>query len=805
MRGHTPQGEPPGSARRPSAGQASHNSRASFGGFSRPQTSLRESRLTNMRASTNQPSYNLFTGETNTSTTSGVPQPKRRPSVSGRHSILTGAAHAGDMSPPSGSSSRQRAPSNFSRESSKENHAPPDAEEYETQRRRIEELKAEVGTLSYAMRNLEQERDMLVLEKDNEVREARRKADEDFKARQAVEAEKSRVQRQAETLASEMEALRAEGENVRRDIERRAREAEEEARLLREQLEDLAAAKDDAARLADREVKDVKAQLLAVQRTVEELEQEANARNAALQHAQEQLTERDGTVERLEGEVLRLKAQTGDAETMAVIQRELAEQVAHIRTLEATNREQLVELKHLRQIHRAVEVVEEEKRTLQRKLDAAESIELELQEERRQRQRLEDEHRAWASYLRSESSADNPIEFDSPVDLARALVEERLYSASLVQKIGEIQPEIADRENIIKTLEQEIAALKEQLEKARTAGVTSGADKGRIRIERQRALALKEVEYLRAQLKTFDSEDVTYQPENFDQKKQDRIQELEDLVDKYKEEVQNLHTELTSHESATTSPTAPPLAGTKRPRENDADPSEHNEQLGQLARKNRKLQDELAELQAAHRLLQTELKVCQEQLKSLQAQSRTRILSLRSNPTSDFEAVKTSTLAALKLENAELLAHIQRQPTLFATVPASQLAAAQREVADAKAETASSQKSARRLKEVWAAKSAEFKEAIFSTLGWTVTFIPNGKMRVESVYYPSVTDEHENSIVFDGEKGTMKVGGGPRSAFAQRIGDNIKFWVRERGCVPCFLAALTLEFYEEHTRAARPS
>jgi mitotic spindle assembly checkpoint protein MAD1 len=127
------------------------------------------------------------------------------------------------------------------------------------------------------------------------------------------------------------------------------------------------------------------------------------------------------------------------------------------------------------------------------------------------------------------------------------------------------------------------------------------------------------------------------------------------------------------------------------------------------------------------------------------------------------------------------------------------------EVEDARAEAASAHKTSRRLKEVWAAKSGEFKEAIFSTLGWTVTFIPNGKMRVESVYHPSESDEHENSIVFDGERGTMKVGGGPRSAFAQRIDDQIRFWVREKGCIPGFLAALTLEFYEEqHARAVGP-
>ena len=49
----------------------------------------------------------------------------------------------------------------------------------------------------------------------------------------------------------------------------------------------------------------------------------------------------------------------------------------------------------------------------------------------------------------------------------------------------------------------------------------------------------------------------------------------------------------------------------------------------------------------------------------------------------------------------------------------------------------------------------------------------------------------------------MKVGGGPRSEFAGGVADQIGFWVRERGCIPGFLAALTLEFYEEHTKGGR--
>ena len=75
----------------------------------------------------------------------------------------------------------------------------------------------------------------------------------------------------------------------------------------------------------------------------------------------------------------------------------------------------------------------------------------------------------------------------------------------------------------------------------------------------------------------------------------------------------------------------------------------------------------------------------------------------------------------------------------------------------------------------------------------------DGKMRVSSFFYPSTSDD-ENSIVFDGERGTMKISGGPESAFAVKIGDQIKFWVKERGSIPCLLAALTLEFYEEANR-----
>ncbi|KAH6894598.1 spindle assembly checkpoint component Mad1 [Thelonectria olida] len=765
MRSHTPQGRDGLGNRRNST---SNRFRASTSSIGRPQTSLRESRISSFRAT--QPTYNLLTGgETNTSR------------------------------PPSRQSHQAEAVRPGSRESCKENMAPPDADEYEKYRKEIEALKAEIGTLQYRMQTAEQEKEIAMSQQNSKMEQARRREQDEAQQRQIAETDHQKAVTQMEAMRRELDDIKDTTEQEKKALERKTRDVEEEARLLQEQLEDLSTAKEEAARIADRKITDLEMQVTASQRSLQEFEQEGQQREEVLHLTQAQVTEKDALIARLEADVLRLKAQSGDAETMEIIRKELSEQVQHIRTLEATNREQLSELKHLRALSKAVEVVEEEKRTLQRKLEAAEIIEAELSEARIQRQRLEDERLAWTAYLKNASETGD-AEFDSPETMARALVEERLTIASYIDKVGALQAEMTAQQNTINGLQEEKSQLKGEVENAKLSSNAANVDKARLRLDRQRALAVKEAEYLRAQLKTFDTEDETLQPGQFDEARVRRVQELEDLVDKYKAEVQGLHTELSSLESPAAGTTPQPVTGTKRVRAEDDDTSE---QLGQLARKNRKLQEEVTSYQTKVALLEKDLEANREQLRTAKERSKTRVLALKSNPTSNHEAVKQSTLDALQKENNDLLATVRDKAarSSIPMIPTSVLGAMEREIAAAKAETASAQKSARRLKEVWGSKSQEFKEAIFSTLGWTVTFIPNGKMRVESTFYPSQTDEHENSIVFDGERGTMKVGGGPRSAFAKRIGDQIGFWVREKGCIPGFLAALTLEFYEEHAKS----
>jgi mitotic spindle assembly checkpoint protein MAD1 len=671
-----------------------------------------------------------------------------------------------------------------------------DDQEAERRRQELDALKAEVKKLNYTIEHHKQEDELVKLRHESEIREARRKGEEDFKKMQAAEGEKARTLRQYESLLKEMTEVRDAASNEKAAIERQLREVEESKRVIEEEIEDIKTEREETLRVIERKSSELESRNDSLQRTVERLQHDSDRREVLLQQAQQQLAAKDAACGALEAEVIRLKALTGDADTLGIIKRELGEQVSHIKKIEALNRKQAGELEHFRKLHKSIEIVEEEKRSLQRKVDSIENLRNELGEAQIQRQRLEDERLAWTAYLKSQAGADGEAEFDSPEALARAFIEERLRTATLTERIGSLEAEILEKDGIIQGIESQHSNLIDQVEKLKASGSSIGANednKARLRLERQRALAIKEVEYLRAQLKTFDTEDTIFQPENVDEAKIKRIQELEDMVDKYRQEVQTLHADLATRE---TSKMSPESAGTKRPR----DPSEENEHIGVISRKNRKLQDELTTLQTGIKVLKKELQVAQERLAAAERQSSTRILSLRSNPTSDHEAIKQSTLDALRKENADLLSQIQsKKHSTAATIPISSLEASQRYVRTLQLELASEKKGKDRLLKVWRSKTHEFRELVISLLGWDVVFMPNGKTKVTSFFYPKKGEE-ENSIEFDGERGTMKVSGGPQSKFAGRIGEQIKFWVHDKGSVPCFLAALTLEFYEEMNR-----
>lgn len=596
-----------------------------------------------------------------------------------------------------------------------------------------------------------------------------------------------------DSLKRELKDSQDQAINQQNALEKRLRTAQEECRAAKEESEEVQTEFEGLSRQHTHQLQEIESKHATLQKTLRDLRDDLANKESALYTTQERLSQRETETGQLESEILRLKAQTGDADTIAVIKRELSEQVSHIRKLESTNREQNAELKHFRRVHKAVEVVEEEKRALENRVSVMGVIEKNLREAQLQRQILEDERRSWTSYLESEGGTGKD-EFDSPEGMARALVRGRVENASLLQKVGAVQPELLEKDEIIKSLEEERSKIYSEMEKLRISGGSSNDSRAKIRLERQRALAVKEVDLLREQLRTFDSEEQTYHSENqFDTIKSQRIADLEALVDQYRTEIQTLHTELSTLEDRAPAAPQSPL---KRPREEDAD----DHQLGQLSRKNRKLQDALSSLQSTYALLQTEHAALQSQLSSLQQSAKTRILSLRSNPSDDFEATKLSTLSTLRQENKDLLAQLENRHDAAATklVPQSTLENLRLEMQDLEQQIRDKEKRMLRLKEIFGKKSLEFREAVFSLLGWKTDFRPNGKVAL-SLNTGNEGDEVDECIIFDGENGTMKIAGGPDSAFALQIRPLIKQWVEGRRYIPGLMAGIILSKVEDGT------
>ena len=592
---------------------------------------------------------------------------------------------------------------------------------------------------------------------------------------------------------------------------------------LREEAEDAQAQLTDHERHYLHQINDVEAKRVALQDTVDHLRNEMQRAGQDLEAAQTKQSRRDAEVEELEAEVVQLKSRAGDGESLAVVQRELTDQVTHIRKLESTNRDQLAELRRLRDAHQSVQVVEEQKRSLETELQILQDVHRQLGEAQIQKELLEDEKGRWSTLLEREGQ---DAEFDSPEAVVKALITERIEHASLVNRVGTLEADLTEKDESIKTLEAEKLTLKKAATEQKAIVPKEATDlsdnKVNKRLERQRVLAVKEVEYLRAQLKTFDSEETVLMPnESFDTQRVEQIKQLETLVDQYRAEVQSLHAELFKRESILP-PQTSETRGTKRNISESAN-SEDN-QVGQLLRKTKNLQAALSEATTKTSVLETELQATKSQLKALSSHARTRILELRSNPTSDHEAIKSHTLNTLRGENAALLAQLRGDDlSNVPVVPAATVDNLTMQLSRLQADVASAQKQTRRLREIFGSKATEFREAVASILGFKINFLPNGKARITSTYYvrpydtTAMTDANakssrdleedgeeqanNHSIIFDGEEGTMKFSGGASSAFAVQMKELVRFWVQERRSVPCFLAAMTLELFEKSSRA----
>lgn len=612
-------------------------------------------------------------------------------------------------------------------------------------------------------------------------------ADVRFKA---SESSKNISSHKYEAMVKQLKETQDQATNHQQSLEKKVRTLQEQNQSLQEDVDEGQNELSSLDRQYKHQLQDIESKHATLQKTLSDLRRDFDAKSNVLQATQDRLSKKESEAGHLESDNLRLKAQVGDSDTLAVIKRELSDQVTHIRRLETSNREQSAELKHFRRSHKAVEIVEEEKRVLEHRLSLMEDLRKELHEAQLRRQILEDERQAWTTYLQSQIEGEES-EFDSPEAMARALMKERVETASLAERLGKIQPELSEKDEIIRRLEEERSNCQAEVDKLRSTN-SAGDPRVKARLERQRALAVKEVEYLREQLRTFDSEEQTYTENKFDEQKTKRIQDLEALVDNYRQELQATNESVSKnepHQQAQGNSFS--LSSRKRPCDENED-----DLIGQLSRKNRTLQDALSALQTTHSQLVADLSATKSQLHSLRQDSRTRILTLRSNPTDNHISLRQQEIDGLRAENKALLAQFvpSSQPNSSSppsaevqTVPVHTLNNARAELAALEKVVAEKEKRMLRLKQIWSLKSLEFREAVASLLGWQMDFLPNGRFRLTSIFRPGGEDDEEGGntgLVFDGETGTMKIAGGPDSRFGKEVRPLIRFWVEERKEIP---------------------
>jgi mitotic spindle assembly checkpoint protein MAD1 len=388
--------------------------------------------------------------------------------------------------------------------------------------------------------------------------------------------------------------------------------------------------------------------------------------------------------------------------------------------------------------------------------------------------------------------------------VVKALVEANIQIASLVERIGGVEADAAEKDEVLKAIDAERTSLKDELEKLRTSttGPVSADDKALKRLERQRNLANKEIEYLRAQVASLENEETMENPDA-DAQHKEQVAQLQTLLDQYKAEIAKLHDDVSKAEAAIGANATPEPRGTKRRAESQDPTIDESEQLAPLLRKTKKLQALWQESQRQSQSLAKQLQATKLQLKELR--EKPRVLELRDNPTATAEAIKLSTLRTLQEENRTLLAQLRGEDMAGArVVPVSTVDALKLEIAAMEKVVAEKEKRMKRQRDIWSDKAAEFRDVVSSVLGWRITFMPNGKAKVSSRFNSSRKnaedgeEEEENYIIFDGDNGTMKISGGADGEFAREIKEQVDFWVKEKQEIPGFLAALTIQFHDEY-------
>ncbi|KAH8105330.1 MAD-domain-containing protein [Cristinia sonorae] len=598
----------------------------------------------------------------------------------------------------------------------------------------------------------------------------------------------------------EKERERTEREEEKRKSDTEIRSQRNAMRALREEFADLEDAHSTLSRQTSQTIAQQKAEISTMSRQLTRLQDQitemqiiADDRSRAFETLQSQYDEL------LEAQDNTIARRSGEDENWTIVREELHRQASHLRSVEAANVKMTAELTVLRQRNASVEVLREQKRELERKLTAAEALnekvvklEAELEAARREREE-------WASNSTTPSR--------TPVSVTQSLSNLRLKNARLLEEHGSNvallrrrEMELAESEerekelvNTCTKLEKEVEGLKDKVARA----------------DQRSALAEREVGFLQAMITSFTAEEAAQEDGDttrVDSATRQRVHDLEKLLSEYKENSAKLEQQISDLGGD------PASSGDMRPRKQLVEELEEERDRRIKAEAALKASTEVEEkhLVQIDKLEQTLFELQGEIGGGRHLPPGVRVLSLRDNPASQWEDLSRKAMERVKSENEALLKRLKEVEERIGTgpvnhggeelVPRQSFEVAVQEKEELEDALKQKDKRLMRLKQIYAAKSEEFKEAIASILGLKLAFYPNGQVRVTSIFDLSASFVFQQAKNDDTGMTMQLVGAGEDSP--EEVDQLMRYWVQEAQCIPGFLASITLECYEKSKRNA---
>ncbi|KAK9324763.1 spindle assembly checkpoint component Mad1 [Lipomyces orientalis] len=650
----------------------------------------------------------------------------------------------------------------------------------------VDALRAENHALKYELSNLKDEREREKLRFETTIREFELKITEEGKRADALESDQQFLFDKHKEAAAELAKLKEEWPAEKSALEKRIRSLQHDLAETRDAHDEASSTLRTAESAIKRQENEFKVKERTLTSAMQDLQEQFANVSTALHRNVVELNERNEIVEKLSSENKNLMAKAEDLHLLDTLQRQLSEQIAKSKSLESKLHVMTPELNQLRDEHKKFKFVAEEKTLLEARLKLMEDLRRQVADAELEVATLREARAQWTAFF------DETDSFKSPEDALKALSQERSEKIALLDKIGRLEAELAARTQGMRVDEEDMRKVEKRIHELKDA--LDKSTKLLARVERQKNLAIKETEFLRDQLKTYDSEETMYMQGNYDKQKAGRIEKLESILEESKKEIVKLTDELKQAEKSNTGQA---VNVRKHTLDDDDD-----DRMGELLRRNRKLQDECTALMNKEELARKEIAVLEKRIAALEQakKAQVRVLELRDNPAAKDQIVKRKMLDVLQNENNSLLAQLHgRREDIGQVVGVNTLDRLKLEMKELETLVEEKEKRMKRLKEIWSAKSMEFREAVYSLLGYKLDFLPNNKVRATSMFATS----DEESFTFDPELGTMKLSSRADSPFAQECSNLIQFWVQERREIPCFLAALNLELYDKTTKAAR--